>query len=521
MNLDLNLLMAQLVAGGCLFCLGYLLRRFWAEKKIISAERKSQRMIEAAHKKQEAIEKEAEKEAHKLLHQVREDFEKEVAHRKEEIASLEKRLALRQENLNQNADLLDQKQKKITEKEQFLSEKDVVLKNRDEELNAMVSEEKKRLSKISSLSPEEAKRMLLDRLEEDLSQEGQVLIQKMEERMKEESDVKAKRILALAIQRCAAEYTIESTVTTVTLPNDEMKGRIIGKDGRNIRTLENLTGVDVVVDDTPQAVVLSSFDMLRREIARVTLERLIVDGRIHPARIEEVVVRVRQEMDQKIYEEGEQTILEVGCQNIHPEIIKLLGKLRYRTSYGQNVLVHLKEVAHLMGVMAAELGEDYDLARRIGLLHDLGKAVSQEVEGTHAIIGGNLARKFGESDLVVNAIEAHHEEVDPQSTLAVLIQAGDAISASRPGARGETLEAYIRRLQQLEELANKFKGVEKSYAIQAGREIRIVVNPEEVNDLEAIALARDIRKRVEQEIEFPGQIKVMVIRETRAVEFAK
>ncbi len=514
-------LILQIGAAFILFLGGFFLRRFFAERAIGNAEKKARLLVEEAKQKQELIQKEAEAEARLLLERTRENFEKEVAHRREEVAVLERRLFQREENLNKKVDLLDKKEKEGAEKENFLKEKESALKKRDEELDGLIAEEKKRLSRIGSLSPQEAKNMLLERMEGDLGQEKQVLIQKMEERLKEESDERAKRILALAIQRCAAEYTIESTVTVLHLPNDDMKGRIIGKDGRNIRMLESLTGVDVVIDDTPQAVVLSSFDMLRREIAKTALERLMTDGRIHPARIEEVVVRVKQELDEKIREEGEQTVLEIGCQNVHPEIVKLLGRLRYRTSYGQNVLVHLKEAAHLMGVMAAELGEDFHLARRIGLLHDIGKAISQEVEGTHAIIGGNLARKYGESELVANAIEAHHEEVEPKSIYAVLIQAGDAISASRPGARGETLEAYIRRLQKLEELANSFKGVEKSYAIQAGREIRILVDPESVNDLEAIALARDIRKRIEQEIEFPGQVKVMVIRETRAVEFAK
>ncbi len=515
------LLILQGAVSVFLILLGYLFRRYFAERKIGNAEKKAQTLIEEGKRKRAALEQQAESEARALLIRTRENFEKEVAHRRQELQTVEKRVAQGEEDLVRKADLIHKKEKESTEKEKSVSEKDALLKKKDEELTTLVAEEKHRLSRMTSLSPEEAKKMLLERLEGDLGREGQLVIQKMEDRLKQESDAKAKRILALAIQRCAAEYTIESTVTVVHLPSDEMKGRIIGKDGRNIRSFESLTGVDVVIDDTPQAVVLSSYDMLRREIARTTLERLIVDGRIHPARIEEVVVRVKQEMHEQIRQEGEQTVLEIGCLNVHPEIIKLLGRLRYRTSYGQNVLVHLKEVAYLMGVMAAELGEDYHLARRIGLLHDLGKAISQEAEGTHAIIGGSLARKFGESDIVANAIEAHHEEVDPKSIFAILAQAGDAISASRPGARGETLEAYVRRLQKLEDIANSFKGVEKSYAIQAGREIRIIVNPEAINDLEAIALARDIRKRVETEIEFPGQVKVTVIRETRAVEFAK
>ncbi|MBI4436242.1 MAG: ribonuclease Y [Candidatus Omnitrophica bacterium] len=516
-----SFLIVQIMIGAVLFLIGYFARRFLAERKIQSAEKKVRDLLEEGERKNETILKEAEREAQRLLYQSRENFEKETEERRQELLTLEKRVLQREENIDRKVEILDKKEKELTENEKVFSQKASVLHKRNQELDTLISEEKSRLSRISSLSPEEAKAILLERMEGDLSQEGQLLIQKMEERVKEESDSKAKRVLALAIGRCAAEYTAESTITVVNLPNDEMKGRIIGKEGRNIRALEALTGVDVVIDDTPESVVLSSFDMLRREVARLALERLIVDGRIHPARIEEVVVRVKQEMDEKIKQEGEQAILEIGCQNVHPEITKLLGRLRYRTSYSQNVLVHLKEVAHLMGVMAAELGEDYHLARRIGLLHDLGKAVSQEVEGTHAIIGGSLARKFGESEIVANAIEAHHGEIDPKSTLAILIQAGDAISASRPGARGETLEAYIRRLQQLESIANSFKGVERSFAIQAGREIRIIVNPEQVNDLEAIALARDIRKRVEGEIEFPGQIKVTVVRETRAVEFAK
>lgn len=516
-----NLWIIQLVAGVSLFLVGFLTRRTLAERKINSAEKKALTLLEDAKRKSEAVREASQKAAQDLLTETRENFEKDVAHRKEEVLTLEKRLSQREENLNKKVDILDKKEKDTGEKEKTVLQRESATQKRDHDLNGLIVEEKHRLARVASLSREEAKRLLLERMEGDFAQEGQLLLQKMEERMKGEADSKAKRILALAIGRCAAEYTIESTVTVVNLPSDEMKGRIIGKDGRNIRTLENLTGVDVVIDDTPQAVVLSSFDMLRREIARSALERLIVDGRIHPARIEEVVIRVKQEMEEKIRQEGEQTVLEIGCQNVHPEIIKLLGRLRYRTSYGQNVLIHLKEVAHVMGVMAAELGEDFHLARRIGLLHDIGKAISQEVEGTHAIIGGGLAKKFGETDLVVNAIEAHHEEVDPKSVYAVLIQAGDAISASRPGARGETFEGYIRRLQKLEEIANSFKGVEKSFAIQAGREIRVIVNPEEINDLEAIALARDLRKKVEGEIEFPGQIKVIVIRETRAVEFAK
>ncbi len=505
------------------FCLiaGYWVRRVVAERKIHSAEKKAESLIEEGKREREALKREAEVKAEDLLRQTREQFEKETESRKQELASLEKRLHEREENLDRKVDVLDAKEKELGEKEKSVAQKGSALEERGQELNTLMIEEKSRLSRISSLRPEEAKKILLERMEKDLGQEGQLLVQKMEAGVKQEADTRAKRILALAIGKCAAEFTVESTVTVIALPSDEMKGRIIGKEGRNIRTLESLTGVDVVIDETPQAVVLSSFDMLRREVAKLALERLMIDGRIHPARIEEVVIRVKQEMEEKIKQEGEQAILEIGCANMHPELVKLLGRLRYRTSYGQNVLIHLKEVASLMGVMAAELGEDVGLARRIGLLHDIGKAVSQDVEGTHAILGGGLLRKYGENDSVIHAVESHHGEVDPKSTLAVLIQAADAVSASRPGARGETLEAYVRRLQQLEGIANSFKGVEKSFAIQAGREVRVIVHPESINDLEAIALARDIRKRVEGEVEFPGQIKVTVIRETRAIEFAK
>ncbi len=509
-----------LIGAGC-FLIGYLTRRLIGVKKLHSAEQRAKDLLEQASQEAASLRQRAETEARELSLKIRQDFEEETKLRRQELETLEKRSRQREENIDRKVDFLDQKEKELTEKERILVAQQETVTKRQQELETLMAEERSRLSRIGNLSLDQARKQLLDRIQGDLMQETNLLVQRMEERLKQEADTKAKKIVGLAIQRCAAEYTIESTTTVMNLPSDEMKGRIIGREGRNVRTLESLTGVDIVIDDTPQTVVLSSFDMVRREIARLSLERLMSDGRIHPARIEEVVERVKQEFDQKLQKEGEDAVLEIGLQNVHPEIIKLLGKLRFRTSYGQNILVHQKEVAHIMGVMAAELGEDFHLARRIGLLHDIGKAVTPEVEGTHALIGAGLARKYGESELVVNAIESHHEEVESKSLLAILVQAADAISAARPGARGETLEAYARRLQKLEDIAYSFEGVEQAFAIQAGREIRIVVHPEEINDLEAIALARDIRKRIEGEVEFPGEIKVTVIRETRAVEYAK
>ena len=511
---------SALLGAGC-FLVGYFIRRLIGVTQLHGTEKKAQGLLEQASQEAASMRQKTEAEAKALLLKTRQDFEEETKSRRQELETLEKRSHQREENVDRKVDFLDQKEREVTEKETRLTAQQEVVGKQKQELETLVSEERVRLSRMGNLSLEQARKQLLERIQGELTQETNLLVQRMEERLKQESDGKAKRILSLAIQRCAAEYTIESTTTVINLPSDEMKGRIIGREGRNVRTLESLTGVDIVIDDTPQTVVLSSFDMVRREIARLSLERLMVDGRIHPARIEEVVERVKQEFDQRLQKEGEDAVSEVGLQNVHPEIIKLLGKLRFRTSYGQNILVHEKEVAHIMGVMASELGEDFHLARRVGLLHDIGKAVTPEVEGTHALIGAQLARKYGESDLVVNAIESHHEEVEPKSLLAILAQAGDAVSAARPGARGETLETYIRRLQKLEDIAYSFKGVEQAFAIQAGREIRIVVHPEEINDLEAIALARDIRKRIEGEVEFPGEIKVTVIRETRAVEFAK
>jgi len=508
-------------SSGLSLYLGYILRKYLAEKKTRYAEIKAKEIIEEAKKEIENRRKELALEAKEELLRLRQEFEQQTKDRRQELADLEKRLNIKEENLDRRLDLLEKKEKDIQLRLEGISRQEEILKNKELQLTQLINEEKERLQKISSLSPEEAKKILLARLSEELSIEKATLIKKMEEELLQQVDKKAKEMISLAIQRCAVEHTVESTVSVVNLPNEEMKGRIIGREGRNIRALEMATGVDIIIDDTPEAVTLSCFDPVRREIARIALERLIADGRIHPARIEEIVERTTKEMEEKIKEEGERTLLEVGITGLHPELVKFLGRLKYRSSFGQNALQHAKEVAYLLGMMAEELNLDGRLARRIGLLHDIGKAVDHQIEGTHAKIGAELARKFGESEEVVHAIEAHHEETNFQSLYAVLTCAADAISASRPGARRETLETYIKRLEKLEAIANLFKGVEKSYAIQAGREIRVIVQPDKITDAEMINLARDIKKKIEEEMEYPGQIKITVIRETRAIEYAK
>lgn len=500
---------------------GYFLRKHIAEKKLKSAEAQAEHILEAAKKEILDKRREAELEAKDLLYRMRQDFERETKDRKQEITNLERRLTQKEENIDRRLDLMEAKEKEIDLRNGNLKKQEDGLKVKEGQLHALVAEEKERLQKISSLSAEEAKHILLNRLNEELNNEKAVFIRRQEEEARSIADKKAREIVSLAIQRCSAEHTVESTVSVVNLPNDEMKGRVIGREGRNIRALEMATGVDVIIDDTPEAVTLSGFDAVRREIARLSLEKLISDGRIHPGRIEEIVEKTKKEMDEKIREEGERAAFDTGVNGLHPEIIKLLGRLKYRTSYGQNALQHSKEVSYLLGVMASELGLDFKLGRRIGLLHDIGKAVDHQVEGTHAKLGAELAKKYNESIEVIGSIESHHEEAQPQSLYAVLAVAADAISAARPGARRETLETYIKRLDKLESIANLFKGVEKSFAIQAGREIRVIVQPEKINDNEAVAMARDIRKKIEEGMEYPGQIKVTVIREMRAIEYAK
>ncbi len=501
--------------------LGYIFRKYVAEKKIQDAETKARHILDQAKKEAQDRRREIELEGKDLLYRMRQDFERQTQDRRQEITNLEKRLGQKEENIDRRLDLLEKKEKEIEAKHEGIRRQEEGLKAKDNQLVGLIAEEKERLQKISSLSAEEAKQILLNRLNEELTNEKAVLIKRAEEDLRTQSDKKSREIISLAIQRCAAEHTVESTVSVVTLPNDEMKGRVIGREGRNIRALEMATGVDVIIDDTPEAVTLSCFDTVRREIARLSLEKLIGDGRIHPGRIEEIVEKTKKEMDEKIREEGERAAFDAGVDGLHPEIIKLLGRLKYRTSFGQNALQHSKEVAYLIGVIASELRLDFKLARRIGLLHDIGKAVDHQVEGTHAKLGAELAKKYNESQEVVSAIEAHHEEAEPKSLYAVLAVAADAISAARPGARRETLETYIKRLDKLESIANLFKGVEKSFAIQAGREIRVIVQPEKISDNDAVNLAREIRKKIEEGMEYPGQIKVNVIRETRAIEYAK
>ena len=482
--------------------------------KVSILENKAKELVEKAKREAEATKKEAILEAKEEVHRLRNDLDRDSRERRNEIQRLERRILQREESLDKKSDLLEKKEETINKRLQEIDQM-------EEDIQQLYVKRREELERISTLTAEEAKEILLGEVRKEVSYEAALLIKDIESKAKEEADKKSREIITTAIQRCAADHVSETTVHVVALPNDEMKGRIIGREGRNIRTLESLTGVDLIIDDTPEAVILSSFDPIRREVARIALEKLIVDGRIHPARIEEMVERAKKDVENDIKEEGEQAALETGVHGLHPEIIRLLGRLKYRTSYGQNVLKHSIEVAYLASVMASELGLDVNLAKRAGLLHDIGKAIDQEQEGPHALIGGDFAKKYHESPLVVNAIAAHHGDVEMMSLEAVLVQAADAISAARPGARRETLEAYIKRLEKLEEIANSYEGVDKSYAIQAGREIRIMVKPEQLDDAGSIELARDLAKSVEEQLEYPGQIKINVIREIRAVDFAK
>jgi len=494
--------------------LGFLIRKYLAESKIASAEERATKLIEEAQREAETKKREAILAAKDETYNIRREAERELRERRSELQRLERRLIQKEEMLDAKNEVLDKKEKLIASKENEIA-------RLQSELEETYKKERLVLEQIAGLSSEEAKKILLKRLEDETKHEAAKMIREIETRAREEAEKRARNIVALAIQRCASDHVAETTVSVVPLPNDEMKGRIIGREGRNIRAFETLTGINLIIDDTPEAVVLSSFDPIRREIGRITLEKLIADGRIHPARIEEMYEKAKQEVEAEIRQVGEQATFEIGVQGLNPELMRALGRLKYRTSYGQNVLLHSFEVAHLAGVMAAELGTDIRLAKRAGLLHDIGKAIDHEVEGPHAIIGSHLAKRLQESPAVCHAIEAHHGEVEPQTIEAVLVQAADAISAARPGARRETLESYIKRLERLEAIADSFKGVEKSYAMQAGREIRIMVKPEEISDLEANQLARDIAKQIEEELEYPGEIRVIVIRESRAIEYAK
>ncbi|MBW3113797.1 MULTISPECIES: ribonuclease Y [Bacillaceae] len=500
---------------------GYLIRKSIAEAKIAGAKGSAEQILEDAKREADALKKEALLEAKDENHKLRTEMENDLRERRNELQKQENRLMQKEENLDRKDESLDKREGLLERKEGTLNERQQHIEEMESKVDEMVRSQQTELERISSLTRDEAKGIILDRVENELSHDIAIMVREHETRAKEDADKKAKEVLSLAIQRCAAEHVAETTVSVVNLPNDEMKGRIIGREGRNIRTLETLTGIDLIIDDTPEAVILSGFDPIRRETARIALEKLVQDGRIHPARIEEMVDKSRREVDEYIREIGEQTTFEVGVHGLHPDLIKILGRLKYRTSYGQNVLKHSMEVAYLSGLLAAELGEDERLAKRAGLLHDIGKAIDHEVEGSHVEIGVELATKYKEHPVVINSIASHHGDTEPTSIIAVLVAAADALSAARPGARSETLENYIRRLEKLEEISESYEGVEKSFAIQAGREVRIMVRPEAIDDLESHRLARDIRKRIEDELDYPGHIKVTVIRETRAVEYAK
>ena len=502
------------VFGALFFVLGVTYRKKVAEKEIGSAEEEAKRIINEAIRGGENKKREMLLEAKEEIHKTRTEQERENKERRNELQKQERRLQQKEESLDKKLDIHEKK-------EEDLAKRITAVQNQQEEVAKIKKSQLDMLEKISGLTQEDAKAYLLSNVESEVRHETAMKIKEIETQMKEEADQKAREIITTAIQRCAADHAAEATVSVVPLPNDEMKGRIIGREGRNIRTLETITGVDLIIDDTPEAITVSSFDPVRREVARLALEKLIADGRIHPTRIEDMVEKARREVEHTIKVEGERATFETGIHNLHPELIKLLGRQKYRTSYGQNVLNHSIEVAHIAGLLASELGVDVTLAKRAGLLHDLGKSVDHEMEGSHVQLGVELARKYKESPVVINAIEAHHGDVEPQTIIACLVQAADAISAARPGARRENVENYIRRLEKLEELTNSFPGVDKSYAIQAGREVRIMVKPEEVSEDNMILLAHDLARKIESELEYPGQIKINVIRETKAVDYAK
>ena len=504
-----------LIVGGVIFfILGVTYRKKVAEKEIGSAEEEAKRIINEAIKGGENKKREMLLEAKEEIHKTRTEQERENKERRNELQKQERRLQQKEESLDKKLDIHEKK-------EEELAKKVAAVQKQQDEVTLIKKGQLEMLEKISGMTQEEAKTYLLNNVESEVRHETAMKIKEIEAQLKDEAEQKAREIITTAIQRCAADHAAEATVSVVPLPNDEMKGCIIGREGRNIRTLETITGVDLIIDDTPEAITVSSFDPVRREVARLALEKLIADGRIHPTRIEDMVEKARREVDHTIKLEGERATFETGIHNLHPELIKLLGRQKYRTSYGQNVLNHSIEVAHIAGLLASELGVDVTLAKRAGLLHDLGKSVDHEMEGSHVQLGVELARKYKENPIVVNAIEAHHGDVEPQSIVACLVQAADAISAARPGARRENVENYIRRLEKLEELTNSFPGVDKSYAIQAGREVRIMVKPEEVSEDSMILLAHDLARKIESELEYPGQIKINVIRETKAVDYAK
>ena len=503
------------------FVVGFLVRKRFYDVQLGSAREAARNVIDEAEKRAEIIRKEALLQAKDKFYQEKSDFEKEMTEKRQEIQNLEKRIIQRESHLDRKIEALDTKEADVIRKEKAQQQQEKNIAEQEKKVAALLEKQRTQLESIAKMSSEEAKRLLMESMENEAKHEAAKRIKRIEEETREQADKKAKEIISLAVQRYSGEYVAEKTVSVVNLPNEEMKGRIIGREGRNIRALEAATGVDLIIDDTPEAVILSGFNPVRREVARIALERLVSDGRIHPARIEEIVQKVEQELEVAIREAGEQATFDVGVHGMHPELIKLIGRLKYRTSFAQNVYTHSLEVAFLCGIMAAELGLNVKQAKRAGLLHDIGKAVDHEVEGSHAKIGADLAKKHGESPAIVHAIGAHHEEEKPDSMIDVLVEAADALSGARPGARREMLETYVKRLEDLERIAQSFPGVEKSYAIQAGREIRVMVQPDRLSDEDSVVLSKDIARKIEKDLSYPGQIKVTVIRETRAVDLAK
>ncbi len=511
---------------GIFACFAGLLIGFYArtqglDRKIKEVEEQAQRILKNAEKESENMRKEVALEAKDKSYQARQEFEKETREQRAELSNLEKRLQQREENLEKRVQLLDRKEADLARREKDCVVREQTVAQKEEKYERGLKEQQQQLERISGMSSEEAKRQLLAAMEQEARFEAAKMVKRIEDEAKENAEKTSKEIIVSAVQRVARDCVAETTVSVLPLPNEEMKGRIIGREGRNIRALESLTGIDLIVDDTPEAVIISGFDPLRREIARISLERLMADGRIHPARIEEMVEKVKRELDKLMREEAEKVLFELGIHGLHPEMVKLLGRLKYRTSYGQNNLMHVRESAFICAMMASELGVDVELAKRGTLLHDIGKAVSHEEEGGHATIGAELARKYGESPKIVNAIAAHHGDIEPICVESVLVSAAESLSAARPGARRESFDAYIKRLEKLEKLANGFKGVDKAYAIQAGREIRIIVKHEDISDAESAQISREIAKKIEKELTYPGQIKVTVIRESRYVEYAR
>ena len=494
--------------------LGFVIRKVLTDSQDSRARATAERVVADAEKQAETLKKEALLEAKDEVFRLKAEAETDAKERRKDLTALETRIMQREESIERRSEFLDKR-------EQQLSGQTDQIAKKEEDLDAAIAEEKARLESLAGMTSDEARAVLLKRIEDDVKHDAAAMIREVETRAREEADKKARNIVGIAIQRVAADHTAESTVSVVHIPSDDMKGRIIGREGRNIRAFEQLTGINLIIDDTPEAVILSSFDPVRREVGRITLESLLADGRIHPARIEEMFGKAEKIVEQQVHEAGEQAVFETQVHGVHAELIRTLGRLRFRTSYGQNVLKHSLEVSYLAGVMAAELGVDVKLAKRAGLLHDLGKAIDHEVEGPHALIGAELAKRLGEHAEIVHCIEAHHADVEPKTVEAVLIQAADAISASRPGARRETIESYMKRLEKLEELASAHKGVERVYAMQAGREVRVMVKPEQISDADSVVLARDIAKEIEEQMEYPGQVKVMVVRESRAIEYAK